>query len=68
MENFCSGCLLLQRLPQLGEEPRVLDGDDGLLGKITQQLDLLRAERPNFLAVDDDGTDQLVFFYLRYSE
>jgi hypothetical protein len=33
--------LLLQRFAQLVEQPRVLDGDDGLSGEIAQQLDLL---------------------------
>src|SRR5262249_50077008 len=35
------GCgLLLERLTQLAEQPRVLDGDDGLIGKGRRQLDL----------------------------
>ena len=56
--------LLLQRLgeivgalAQLVEQPRVLDGDDGLGGEVRDQLDLLIGERTDFLAVDDDGTD-----------
>jgi hypothetical protein len=31
---------------QLVEQPRVLDGDDGLVCKSVHQLDLLRRERP----------------------
>ena len=49
--------LLLQRLgkivgalAQLAEQPRVLDGDDGLGGEVLQQIDLLVGERPNLLA------------------
>ena len=52
--------LLLQRLPQLIEQPRVLDGDDGLRGEVLDQLDLLVGERPHLLAVDGDDADQLI--------
>ena len=48
--------LLLQRfgeivgaLAQLVEQPRVLDGDDGLRGKVLNQLNLLVGERAHFL-------------------
>src|SRR6516164_7284136 len=57
----CHG-LLLQRFAQLVEQPRVLDGDDGLGGEIGQQRDLLVAEGTNLLVVYDDRTDQLIFF------
>ena len=47
-QDLARGRLLLQRLGevaiaglQLGEQPDVLDGDDGLVGKGLQQLDLL---------------------------
>ena len=33
------------------EQPRVLDGDDGLGGEVLNQLDLLVGERPHLLAV-----------------
>ena len=53
--------LLLQRLAQivgalaqLVEQPRVLDGDDGLGGEVLYQLDLLVGERPHLLAVDGE--------------
>ena len=59
--------LLLQRLgeivgalAQLVEQPRVLDGDDGLGGEVLHQLDLLVGERPYLLAVDGECADQLV--------
>ena len=48
--------------PQLVEQARVLDGDDGLGGEVLYQLDLLVGERPHLLAIDDDSADQLVFF------
>ena len=59
--------LLLQRLgeivgalAQLLEQPRILDGDDGLAGEVRDQLDLLVGERPHLLAIDGDRADQLV--------
>ena len=39
-------------LPQFIEQPRVLDGDDGLGGEVLHQCDLLVGERPHFLAID----------------
>ena len=45
---------------QLVEQPRVLDGDDGLGGEVRDQLDLLVGERADLLAVDDNRADQLV--------
>src|SRR5262252_2058831 len=59
--------LLLQRLaqiigalPQLVEQPRVLDGDDGLRGEIRHEPNLLVAEGRRLLTKDIDRTDQLV--------
>ena len=37
--------------PQLVEQARVLDRDDGLVGEVLDQLDLLVSERPDLLAV-----------------
>ena len=66
--------LLLQRLgeivgalAQLVEQPRVLDGDDGLGGEVLHQLDLLVGERPHLLAVDGDGADQFVVLEHRHA-
>ena len=44
-------------LAQLVEQPRVLDGDDGLSGEILDQLDLLVGEWAHFLAINGDGAD-----------
>ena len=67
--------LLLQRLgeivgalAQFVEQPRVLDGDDGLGGEVLYQLDLLVGERPHLLAVDGDGADQLVLLEHRHGK
>ena len=64
LEHIGGGSLLLQRFEsralQLVEQPRVLDGDDGLRGEILDQLDLLVGERANLLAVDDDCADEFI--------
>ena len=65
--------LLLERLgevagalAQLVEQPGILDGDDGLLGEIGHQLDLLVGERPDLLAVDRDRSDELTLLDHRH--
>src|SRR5262249_33918032 len=59
-KHFRRSRLLLQRLPQLAKQPRVLNGDDGLVGEGLDQLDLLLCKRPRFLALQsehaNDGT------------
>ena len=57
LEHLAGRGLLFQRfgeivgaLAQLVEQPRVLDGDDGLGGEVLHQLDLLVGERPHLLA------------------
>ena len=52
---------------QFVEQPRVLDGDDGLGGEVLHQLDLLVGERPDLLAVDEDSADQLVVLEHRHA-
>src|SRR5262249_22491011 len=59
LEHVGGGGLLLQRFAQLVEQARVLDGDDGLGGKILHQLDLLVGEGQYLLAVDADRADQV---------
>ena len=61
LEHVGGGGLLLQRFTQLAKQPRILDGDDGLGGKVLHQLDLLVGERTYLLPVDEDSADQLVF-------
>src|SRR5258706_13935227 len=55
----CHG-LLLQRLAQLVEQPRVLDGDDGLFREIADKLDLLVTERLHVRPENADSPEQLV--------
>ena len=52
LEHVGGGGLLLQRFAQLVEQPRVLDGDDGLGGEVRDQRDLLVGERANLLPVN----------------
>ena len=54
LEHVGGRGLLLQRFAQLVEQPRVLDGDDGLSGEILDQFDLLVGEGTHLLTVDDD--------------
>src|SRR5580698_2310640 len=44
------------------EQPRVLDGDDGLIGKALDQSDLLVGKGPDLRPINADGTDQLILF------
>src|SRR5215469_16694389 len=58
------GCrrLLLERLTQFIQQPRVLDGNDGLGSKIAHKLDLFVGKRAYLLAKDADCANQLALF------
>src|SRR6516165_4328581 len=68
VENFGGGGLLLERFVQLVEQPRVLDGDDGLFGEILDQRDLLVGKRAHLLAVNTERADQLIPLEYRYRQ
>src|SRR5262249_10945280 len=68
LEHVGGGRLLLQGLPQLAEQPRVLYCDDGLAGKVSDQCNLLIGERPNFLTEDVDRADKLTLPHDWYAE
>ena len=55
-------------MPQFVEQPRILDGDHGLGGEAFYQLDLLVAEGPDLLTIDDDGAHQLIVHQHRNAE
>ena len=59
LEHVGGGGLLLQRFAQLVEQARVLDRDDGLVGEVFDQFDLLVGEWPDLLSIDCDRADQL---------
>src|SRR5262249_18007896 len=60
LEHVGGGGLLLERLPQLVQQPDVLDGDDGLRGEILDQIYLLIVEGSDLLAIDSDRTNQVI--------
>ena len=53
---------------QLVEQPRVLDGDDGLLSEIAHQLDLLVGEGPHLLTINGDDSNQGVVLEHRHRQ
>ena len=55
-----------ERLAQLAEQARVLDGDDGLGSEAGEKRHLLVGEREDFLAVNDDSADQLIVLAHRH--
>ena len=59
---------IISALAQLVEQPRVLDGDDGLYGKVLDQLDLLVGEWANLLSRDRECADQLVLSKQRHNQ
>jgi len=53
---------------QLVEQPSILDGNDGLVCKALDELDLLVGERPNLLAVNDNDADQFILLEHRHCD
>ena len=62
LKDIGGGSLLLQRLALLIEQPSILDGDHGLRGKVLNKFDLLVGEWEDFLAIDRNNSDELLFF------
>jgi hypothetical protein len=50
---------LFRPLTQFIKQPRVLDGDDGLRGKIFEKLNLFFSKWSDLLAVDHESANQL---------
>src|SRR5215813_9813108 len=59
LKHIGGGSLLLKGFTQLVEESRVLDGDDGLRGKVLHQFNLLFREPPHLLAINHNAADQI---------
>ena len=64
-EHLGRRCLMLQGFAQFCvafleffEQPDVLDGDDGLIGKGFEKSDLLLRERTNFRSANHDRADR----------
>ena len=66
LEHVGGGRLLLQRLAQLIEQARILDGYNRLCGEIRNELNLLVAECEDLLPINTDDADQLVLFEHRH--
>ena len=62
---FHRACELARPGPELAEEPRVLDGDHGLVREGLEQLDLGWRESTGFGALDGDGADGLAIAHDR---
>src|SRR5262249_55318655 len=67
-QHLGSGRLLLQRFVQLVEQPRVLNGNDGLCSEALDQVDLFVRERPHFSAINKKCADQLLTFEHRHPD
>src|SRR5215467_15372617 len=74
VENVAGGCLVFERLLQLAfagllgfEEPRVLDGDDSLVGESLKQTDLLFSEWSHFGAANANGADRFTLLPLQWN-
>jgi hypothetical protein len=59
---------IIRALAQFVEQPRILDGDDGLAGEACHQLDLLIGEGTNFLTEDGDGPNQVIILEHRHND
>src|SRR6516225_4687052 len=59
LKDFGGRGLLLQGLARLGQQPRILDRDDRLVGKGAHQLDLPLGERLDPVPAKDDQADRL---------
>src|SRR5215469_4630344 len=63
------GCrLLLQRLPQLAKQPRILDCDYCLVGEVGDQLDLPFGEWPDFGSYERQDADRDTLAQHRHAE
>ena len=60
--------LLFQCLALLGDQPRILDRDDRLIGECADKLDLPVGERLDPLACEHDVSDHLTFPQQRHAE
>jgi len=49
-------------LPQLIEQPRVLDGDDGLGGEVLNECNLFLSERTNLSTMDSNHSNKIIIF------
>ena len=68
LEDIGGSRLLLQHFLQLMQQARIIDGDDGLSGKVLYDPDLLAGERPDDLAANRERTHELVILEQRHRQ
>src|ERR1700736_863470 len=68
LEHVGGGGLLLQRFAQLVEQPRVLDGDDGLIREGVDQGELLVGKGSNLSPPHRNHTNENTFATHRHTE
>jgi hypothetical protein len=68
LQHLGDRLLLLKRLAQLAQKPRVLYRDDRLVGESTHQFDLPVAERFDASATDRHGADRFALAQQRDAE
>ena len=61
LQDFGGSGLPFQRLPGLVEQPRVLDGDHGLVGEALLKGEFFRGERQQPIAINDERAERLPF-------
>ena len=61
-------CLLLQRLPQLIQQPRIVDGDHGLRGELCRQFDFAVAERIDPATAEPDHDYGFAIAHQRHAD
>ena len=67
-QDFSGRRLLRQGLAQFGEQPRILDGDHSLGGKIFDKVDLLVGKRPDFQTAIDEQPDAHIVLEHRHAQ
>jgi hypothetical protein len=68
LQDFGGRGLPLQRFAGLGQEPRILHGNDRLRGEVLQQRDLLVREGPYLLPVDHERPEKVVILAQRHGK
>src|SRR5262249_23705364 len=67
-QHVGGGSLLLQRLAQLAEQSRVLNGDDGLGGESRHEFYLLLGKWVHLISREREDTDRAPLTQERYAE
>src|SRR5262249_53708543 len=60
-ENVSRRGLPFERFPQFAQQPRILDGNNGLGGEVRQQSDIFFLERSDFRSANNDSANRSAF-------